>query len=73
MTLADRSLRAAIAGSIPDDDPNLIDDMQAELERLRAALMRITDPSMLPPRGISAGDALIIIHAMRKIASEALQ
>jgi hypothetical protein len=37
-TLAERSLRVALTGVVPDDDPSIIADMQAEIERLRHQL-----------------------------------
>ena len=39
-TLAERSLRVALTGVVPDDDPSIIADMQAEIERLQSALDR---------------------------------
>jgi hypothetical protein len=33
-TLADRAMRVALTGIVPDDDPSIIADMQAEIERL---------------------------------------
>jgi hypothetical protein len=36
--MSDRSLRVAMSGVVHDDDPTIIADMQAEIERLQAAL-----------------------------------
>ena len=50
-TLGERSLRVALTGVVPDDDPTIIADMQAEIERLRAILdaaIRILSDDHLP-------------------------
>ena len=50
-TLGERSLRVALTGVVPDDDPTIIADMQAEIERLRAILdaaIRILSDDRLP-------------------------
>ncbi len=45
--LSDRSLRVAIMGIVPDDDPTIIADMQDRIDALEAALQRIVESS--PP------------------------
>lgn len=40
-SLADRLLRVALLGVVPADDPHVIADAQAEIERLGAALEEI--------------------------------
>ena len=40
-TLSDRSLRVAILGVVPDDDPHIIADMQMEIERLTTRCGRL--------------------------------
>jgi hypothetical protein len=36
--MSDRSLRVAMSGIVHDDDPEIIADMQRQIERLQAAL-----------------------------------
>ena len=41
--LAERALRVAMTGVVPDDDPHVIADMQAEIDRLTAERDRMRD------------------------------
>lgn len=40
-TLADRALTVAMTGAIPPDDPHVIAEMQAELDRLTSVLQAV--------------------------------
>lgn len=65
-TIADRSLRVAVLGVVPDDDPHIIADMMCRIEKLEAALRRLRDCDWV----ITLPDRM---DAVRAIAREALE
>lgn len=46
---------------------------QAEIERLRAALEKISDPLVVPTEGVGLAKAISTIAALAKIARDALE
>ena len=49
MNLSDRAMLVALTGEVQEDDPHIIADMMAEIDRLRAALNAIEadDPHVM--------------------------